>query len=144
MKMTLFRKGLVVMMCFIFFIVGACDHAKMRKVYSDPSNFVTVTGKVANIHFNDDSTALYFKIENLPSGFSDDYFKIVGKNLDIVNDKSIDSKIHEGDEIEFITSPWYLGNGYIMPIVGLTTADGEELLSFEEGQKNLLKSIGWW
>ena len=142
--MTLFRKGLVIMMCFVFFIVGACDNAKMRKVYSDPSNFITVTGEVAYIGLDMDSSTLTMKVTDLSENFGDDYFEIVGKNLEIVLEKGIRQKVHEGDEIEFITSPWYLGDYYIMPIVGLTTAAGEELLSFEDGQKNLLKWIGWW
>ena len=132
------------MMCFIFFIVGACDNAQMRKVYSDPSNFMTVTSKVDDMGYGENGPTIYFRFDDLPSGFSFNHFRIVGKNAEILLEKGIRQKVHEGDEIEFITSPWYLGNGYVMPIVGLTTADGEELLSFEEGQKNLLKSIGWW
>ena len=144
MKMTLFRKGLVVMMCFIFFIVGACDNAQMRKVYSDPSNFMTVTSKVDAMEYGENVSAVFFRIDDLPSDFPFHHFRIAGKNAEIVLEKGIRQKVHEGDEIEFVSSPWFLGNGYILPIVGLTTADGEELLSFEEGQKNLLKSIGWW
>lgn len=143
MKGLFFKRTFAVATCaIIMFLFGSCDNAKMRKVYSDPANFVTVTGEVVGMSFSDEYKTVYLKIGNLPSGFSDDYFKIVGKNFEIVRSKSIRAKVHEGDEIEFITSSWYLGDGYIMPIVGLTTADGEELLSFEEGQKNLLNWIG--
>lgn len=46
-------------------------------------------------------------------------------------------KISVGKEIKYISAPRYFGDGYDFPIVALTIGD-EELLSFDEGYKNLM------
>ena len=110
----------------------------MREYYRQKDNFVTATGTIRHIAYNDDSSALYLGFTDLSPTFDDNSFKIVGNNLPIVQKNNIDEKIKIGDKIEFITAPEYFGDGYVMPIVAVSV-NGEELLEFEEGYANFLK-----
>ena len=105
--------------------------------YSDKENYVNAVGTVTHIAYNEDTNVLYLEFSDLEPRFADNYFKIVGINVDLVYIRGIDEKIEIGDTINFIAAPRYFGDGYIMPIVGLTV-DGEELLGFDEGYENLL------
>ena len=59
----------------------------------------------------------------------------------IAQDNGIDQKLQMGKQIEFISTPKYFGDGYVMPIVEIVV-DGEVLLSFEQGQQNWLEWLG--
>ena len=116
----------------------SCYTIRERMYYSEKDNYINVTGTVNYIVYNDDHTALYFEFSDLNPEFGDNCFKIVGKNLMIVQENGIDKKIELGDEIQFITAPRYFGDGYVMPIVGISV-DGETLLDFEQGYDNFLE-----
>ena len=53
-------------------------------------------------------------------------------------ERGVLEKIETGSEITYTSATRYFGNGYYMPMVALSV-DGEELLSFDEGYKNLMK-----
>ena len=115
----------------------SCDSPRKIKYYSQKENYISVTGTVSTITYNQDSTALYIDLCELSPVLDDTCFKIVGKNLEIVQTNKIDDKLKIGEQITFITAPKYFGDGYVMPIVAISI-NGENLLNFEEGYENLL------
>lgn len=140
MKSNFLNVKRVIAGIFLLSLIGlstSCSTIRMRKYYSDKDNYITATGIVTHISYNDDKTALYLGFSDLNPQFDDNSFKIVGKNLPIVERNGIDEKIKIGDQVDFITAPRYFGDGYVMPIVGISLNE-EELLDFEEGFANLL------
>jgi hypothetical protein len=117
-------------------MLTAC--ASYLKYYSNQENYINATGIVSHIKYGEDNKSLYLGFSELSPVLDDTNFKIVGKNLLIVQEKGIDQKISLGDKVEFITAPKYFGDGYIMPIVALSV-NGEVLLEFEEGYNNLIE-----
>ena len=143
MKKNIIRSVAVVisLMCLLVYLTS-CTSRKMKEYYSQKDNFINATGKVTHISYNDEKSALYFGFSDLKPQFDDNSFKIVGENLKIVQQNGIDEKIEIGDQVNFITAAKYFGDGYVMPIVGISI-NGEELLSFEEGFDNLLKWLDY-
>ena len=89
------------------------------------------------MEYSDDHTVLYIAFSDMDRKLDDRTFKIVGKNLQTVEKNGIGDKIKIGDRVTFITAPKYFGDGYVMPIVAIS-ANGESLLDFDEGFKNLM------
>lgn len=133
-----FKKFIITtIMLFMVIVLSACDSAKKQDYYSNKENYVNATGTITHIAYDEDKTALYLDFSELSPTFDDTCFKIVGNNLLIVQKNGIDQKIKIGDQIDFITAPKYFGDGYVMPIVSIST-NGEYLLEFEEGFTNFL------
>lgn len=114
----------------------------MKEYYLQKENYVSARGKLIHISEDKETNILHFGFEELNQHFSGRSFCIEGDNLKIVKERGIFEKIQIGNYIDFITAPKYFGDGYVMPIVGITV-DGEELLSFEEGWENYLEFKGW-
>ena len=115
----------------------SCNSSEKIEYYSQKENYISVTGTVSSINYNEETTALYIGFSELSSDFDDTCFKIVGENLEIVKVNGIDYKLKTGEQITFITAPKYFGDGYVMPMVAISIS-GENLLEFEEGYKNFL------
>ena len=115
----------------------SCRSTKRIKYYSQKENYISVEGTISSIEYNQDLTALYLEFSELSPVLDDTCFKIVGENLQIVQSNGIDNKLEIGEIISFITAPRYFGDGYVMPIVSISTNE-EVLLGFEEGYDNLL------
>lgn len=130
---------LVLILC-ITTVLSSCALNEDVEYYSNSNNYITVVGVVSHLKYNEEKDVLYLGFEQLSYEFADNAFKIVGKNLLVVQENGIDSKLQLGDQIEFISAPKYFGDGYVMPIVGITI-NGEELLSFEQGYNNWLEWI---
>jgi hypothetical protein len=118
-------------------LLCSCNSFQKTEYYSKKEHYISVTGTVSNVKYNEDSTALYIDFSELSPFLDDTCFKIVGENLEIVQTNKIDDKIKIGEQIVFITAPRYFGDGYVMPIVAISV-NGENLLDFEEGYENLL------
>ena len=131
------RLIIVIMIC-VMLVFGSCTSPKMLKYYSQKENYISVTGKVASVEYNDDFKALYICFSELSTNLDDVCFKIVGKNLEIVRSKQIEDKVRIGGQITFETAPRYFGDGYVMPIVSVSV-NGEILLGFEEGYNNFIE-----
>lgn len=127
----------VLLTCFAI-PLSSCQENEMRQYYAERSNYLTATGTVAYISFNEDNNSLYIDFSGLMPVFDDTCFKIVGQNYVLVQQRGIEELLHVGDQIEFITAPKYFGDGYVMPIVSVTV-DGEIILEFEEGLINFLE-----
>ena len=139
MKNFCLRKLIMVIatVCIALIFLCSCNSFEKIKYYSQKENYISVTGKVSNIKYNEDTTALYIEFSELSPVLDDTCFKIVGENLETVKANKIDDKLKTGERITFITAPKYFGDGYVMPIVAISIS-GENLLVFEEGYKNLL------
>lgn len=118
-------------------LLCSCNSSEKIEYYSQKENYISVTGTVSNIKYNEDTSALYIDLSELSPVLDDTCFKIVGENLEIVKANKIDDKIKTGEQITFITAPKYFGDGYVIPIVAISIS-GEILLDFEEGYENLL------
>lgn len=116
----------------------SCYRNRKYEYYADESNFVTVTAEISFL--NETETTLYIEFSNLPEIFSDDYFKIISENWEIVKQKMGNDHFSIGDEVTFITAPKYFGDGYVMPIVAISF-NGEWLLEYEQGYKNFLNAL---
>ena len=113
--------------------------------YKDIKNYVKATGTVSEIIVNDNADdndpSLLCKINDNDSEFL--YFRefeIVGDNWALVKERGILDKLHEGDQIDFITSKVVIGPSVVRPIVELSV-NGEELLSLKEGYNNYIEYI---
>ncbi len=136
----IYIRTFVVIMLINLLVLCSCYYAEEKAYYSDKENFITATGTVVHIKYNENKTELHLGFSDMSQKFSDNAFMIIGDNLTIVQEKGIDEKLEMGDQIEFITAPGYFGDGYIMPIVGITI-DGETLLEFDEGYENLMETL---
>ena len=137
MKLHIFK--VIPFLFIIFLLFNFCEMAQELPYYSDKNNYISATGIVDYIKYSDDG--LYLGFSDLDPKFSDSTFKIVGKNFKIVQENGIEEKLEIGDEVEFITAPRYFGDGYIVPIAGISV-DGEVLLDFEQGYENYIEWIG--
>ena len=123
--------------CFLLVLLCSCNRSGIIEYYSQKENYISVTGTVSHLKYNEDTTALYSDFSELSPGLDDTCFKIVGENLKIVKANKIDDKLKGGERVTFITAPKYFGDGYVMPIVAMSIS-GEKLLEFEDGYKNLI------
>lgn len=138
MKYPNIKAVLVVSLLCLF--TASCT-ARMQDYYEDKRNYISATGTVDRIQYDESSDGLYFLLSGLSREFDTDAFRIVGDNIRIVEARGIYEKIEIGDSIAFVTAPRYFGDGYILPIVAISTSDGEALLSFEEGLPNFLERV---
>lgn len=70
---------------------------RKNKYYSEKENYISVTGTVSSVEYNKDSTALYVNFSEVSPPLDDKCFKIVGKNLKIVQANKIDDKLNIGE-----------------------------------------------
>jgi len=127
----------IMMITFLCILLCSCNSSGIIEYYSQKENYISVTGTISSIKYNEDATALYIDFSELSPVLDDTCFKIAGENLEIVKANRIDDKLKIGERITFITAPKYFGDGYVMPIVAISISGGN-LLDFEEGYKNLL------
>ena len=127
----------IIIITTVCILLCSCNSSKIIEYYSQKENYISVTGTVTSMKYNEDDTVLYVDFSELSSVFDDTCFKIVGENLEIVNANKIADKLKIGEQVTFITAPKYFGDGYVIPIVAISI-NGENLLDFEEGYGNLL------
>lgn len=122
-------------LCVVFLFTG-CTPVDVA-YYADRSNYVTVTGTVSHIQYDEDGTALHIGLAECPEGFSDAAFKLVGEGLTMARENGIDEALELGDEITFTAAPRYFGDGYVIPVAAIEV-DGVCLLEFDEGHAALM------
>ena len=128
-----------IVLVIVFFLITSSSYTSRQiEYYSNKSNYISAKGEVSNIEYNEDGDVLYITFSNISEPFSDTRFKIVGENLLVVKSNGIDQKVKIGNEVEFISATKYFGDGYVMPIVGLSLEE-EVLLEFEVGYDNLIE-----
>ena len=131
---VIFQVILLVLLC-------SCNTSEQKQYYSEKDNYIEATGVVSFISYDDTNEIIYLGFSDLSPQFDDNSFKIVGANVDIAEENSIDQKIEIGTKVDFITAPRYFGDGQVMPIVAMSV-DEDEILNFEEGFNNFLEWIG--
>ena len=136
MKRNSLPKSIMIIIS-ICVLLCSCNSVGRIEYYTQKENYISVTGTISNIKYNEEATALYIDFSELSPVLDDTCFKIVGENLDIVKANRIDDKLKIGEQIIFITAPKYFGDGYVMPIVSISI-NGEILLGYEEGYENLI------
>ena len=137
MKRIVKTGALLFVVCTLLCSMTGCLKRKQREYYHVQDNYVSVTGTVCHMQYNDEETALHLAFEDMSVEFSDNNFKLEGENLTLVRERGIDEKIAIGDTVTFVSAPRYVGDGYDMPIVAMETAD-TVLLAFDEGYENLM------
>ena len=129
------KRMIFLILCTMVLFTG-CARIDTR-YYADQSNYVTVTGTVSHIAYDEEETALYIGIEECPEGFSDTTFKLTGDGLTIAQERGIDELLQVGGEITFTAAPRYFGDGYVVPLAAISV--GEQcLLEFEQGYDGLM------
>ena len=118
------------------FILSSCYIHRMQNYYSEKENYITVTGTVSHMEYNNDKTKLYFSFTDLDYKFPENDFKLFGENLSVALKNGIDEKVTIGTQVTFTTAPRYFYDYYNMPIVAFSVNE-ESLLDFEEGYSNL-------
>ena len=129
---------LICLLLIVLFLFSSCFSIRELRYYKDKDNYVTTTGIITKISYNEDHSILYLSIDHKDQLYSDNNFKIIPENFTIAKNKGIENQIHVGDTITFVSAPRYFGDGYVMPILALSI-DGNEFLSFEEGYPNFIK-----
>ena len=134
--------------CTLCAIWEGCYRIQEKKYYSDKNNFVSVTAVCVEIdtysHYPD---RYYLIVENMvyekkgDCKFIDNMFNINEANSDILKEANVEEKLAPGKSFTCMSAPEYFGDGYKCPIVYLEV-DGEVLLDFETGYKNLMKTYG--
>ncbi len=111
--------------------------------YSKKENFPILTGTIEEVGASSDDT-IFVRIRNIsdPDFERDSFdgttsFRIDKDNYKIVMKNGILDKIKDGDEVSFQGGKITFGDGYLSPILSIST-HGETILSFEEGQGNML------
>ena len=118
----------------LVFSLCACARNSMLTYYRDEQNYSDFSGELTFINFTSDD-ALYLGFDQITPKTSDTSFKLVGKNFEIANEYDLKELLVIGKTVQFVTAPEYFGDGYVMPIVGLTV-DGTVILDKETGIKN--------
>ena len=129
------KRMIFLILCTMVLFAG-CARIDTR-YYADQSNYVSVTGTVSHIAYDEEETALYIGIEECPEGFSDTTFKLTGDGLTIARERGIDELLQVGGEITFTAAPRYFGDGYVIPATSIEVG-GATLLGFDEGHAALM------
>lgn len=129
----------IIITLFYLISLASCTSwtAREEEYYRDRNNYISVTGVVDHIVYDEDS--VYLAFSELTQTLDDNCFKIMGANYSIVKKNGIEDKLKLGNMVTFTTAPRYFGDGYIMPIVELSIG-GEVLLEFDEGYENLMNA----
>lgn len=125
----------VIVSCLL--LLTGCWDAREKSYYSDPDNFISDTATVDKIAYDSDQKILVLSLSNIDEAYDDTAFVARGKNAALLLENGILNKVAVGDTITYISAPGCYSDGYMFPLVGLST-HGEELLSFELGYANLL------
>lgn len=122
----------MLMVCLLVVLLAGCHFyemhdkllaKKMTEKYSDDQNYVTMIGEIIEY----DGGCVTIKCEG----------KSACEYL-IYSDDPLELPI--GEQVEFTTVPFHFYNGHRLPIVELKS-NGNTLLSFEEGKRNLLEWV---
>lgn len=139
MKKYCVRLLAVGLMLAILVSLPGCYAALEKAYYSDRNNFITEEAIVDNIIYNEEYNYIVLWLSEIDPAYQSPNFKIRSENVTEVIANGIFEKINIGDEITFTSAPRYFGDGYFMPIVGLSIGE-VEILNTETGYQNLMDS----
>ena len=140
------RKSIVVLLAIITLLFQGCDfNASLRndmlEYYSDNDVYVELCATVQAVRYNDYTENTEIDVALL-TGMEEFRLSIVDgvSTFEIARFGYEETRISVGDEIQFISAPFYFYNGHDLPIMELRK-DGEILLEFEEGKSNYIAWI---
>lgn len=120
-----------------------------KEYYSNRDNFVSVEAVCVEISTNKWFPELYFiTVKDMEYELTNECrfisatFKVDEANASILRNNDVEAILTEGTKFTFISAPEYFGDGYSCPIVGLEV-DGNVLLDFDTGYKNLMDTYKW-
>lgn len=122
----------------VMFSLTSCYKMREKKYYADTNNYITEEAVVDNIIYNEEQEYIVFWLSEIDDSYQSRDFIIEGESVSTLLRNGIFDKIKTGDKITYTSAPRFFGNGDFMPIIELSI-NGEEILSFEEGYKNLMK-----
>ena len=123
----------------LFVSVSGCYASREKAYYSNRDNFITEEAIVENIIYIQESNKIVLWLADIDPSYQAKEFMISGNNASEAIENEIMSKVNIGDTIIFTSAPRYFGNGYFMPIIGITI-ENTEILNMETGYQNLMNS----
>ena len=132
----LFTVGLVLA---FFILLSGCYSAREKAYYMDMNNFITEDATIDNIIYNKEHNYIVLWLSGIDPSYQSSAFIIRCENVTLAIDNGFFDKVRVGDTITYTSAPGYFGNGYFMPIVGISTKD-TKILDTEIGYQNLMNS----
>lgn len=119
--------------------LSGCYSVCEKAYYSDIKNYITEEATVDNIIYNEEENYIVLWLSEIDPSYQSGDFIIRGENVTLAIENGILHTLKVGDIIEYTSAPRYFGDGYFMPIIGLSIGD-KEILEVEKGYHNLLNS----
>jgi hypothetical protein len=106
----------------------------------DSSGFFSHPSETHYYYINFSNAKAEYTSENSRK-FQNSSFRVDRESAEILKENGIEEKLTPGTTFTCISAPIYLTNNYVCPIVALEI-DGEVLLDFDTGYKNLMETYG--
>lgn len=139
MKRRIIALSFLLLWISIFVSVSGCYASREKAYYSNKANFITEEATVENIIYIQESNKIVLWLTDIDPSYQAKEFMISGNNASEAIENEIMSKVKIGDTIIFTSAPHYFGNGYFMPIIGISI-ENTEILNMETGYQNLMNS----
>ena len=131
-----FFAGLV--LTFVISLSG-CYSTREKVYYADMSNFITEEATVDNIIYDEEHNYIVLWLSGIDPSYQSSAFIIRHENVTLAIDNGFFDEVRVGDTITYTSAPGYFGDGYFMPIVGISTKY-IDILDAETGYQNLMNS----
>lgn len=140
-KKVVRQSAILLLLLVILLLTTSCFRISMVPYYKDKANYQTYEGTLTEIFYHEvgKQTLLYLVIEDQQPSLSDRTFSLERENMTLAVENGID-ELEPGTKVSFVTAPKYYGDGYVMPLVGLS-ANGITYLDAEIGIDNWIKML---
>ena len=128
-----------VVVLFSAIYISGCYSAREKSYYADMTNFITEEATVDNIIYDEKHNYIVLWLSGIDPSYQSSAFIIRHENVTVVMENEFLNKIRVGDTITYTSAPGYFGDGYFMPIIGIS-AKASEILDVETGYQNLMNS----
>ncbi|MBQ6695567.1 MAG: hypothetical protein IJN16_02575 [Lachnospiraceae bacterium] len=128
----------VIVLSFAISLSG-CYSAREKAYYADMTNFITEEATVDNIIYEEKHNYIVLWLSGIDPSYQSSAFIIRRENVTVAIENDFFDKVRVGDTIVYTSAPGYFGDGYFMPIVGISTKDSV-ILDVEIGYQNLMNS----
>lgn len=123
----------------IIISLAGCYTAREKVYYADMNNYITEEATVDNIIYNEEDNYIVLWLSEIDPSYQSSEFIIRGESVSSVIENDIFNQIKVGDKITYTSAPGFFGDGYFMPIIGLSIGD-IHILEVEKGYQNLMNS----
>lgn len=131
---------IVLLALVLTFGLCSCKSMAMNEYYANRDNYVSASGTVDFLNYNEDSTTLYIGFSEVSPVFADTCFKITGDNLKIARKNGIDEKLTTGTSVTFVSAPKYYGDGYVFPMIAISIRN-DCVLDADVGFNNYISEL---